>query len=71
MSATDKINDMRDRILAGDEPTQKELQAVLASFRADREAASHKTVAKKEAKAKAIASIPANLNDLFKTPEKK
>lgn len=70
MDTQEKIKDLRDRILAGEEPPQEELKECLSAYRQEREAASNKKTAKKEKREK-VATM--ELGDLFakKKPEDK
>lgn len=69
--ATEKVKDLRFRILAGEEVSQEELSAALTIYREEREGSVKAAVQKKEKKAKAMASIPGDLGDLFKPKETK
>lgn len=67
IETVDHINDLRRRVLEGEEVSKEELAAAITRIRQDREKAMTKKAAKtaKSAVAKKIESME-NLDDLFK-----
>lgn len=66
----EKIKDLRTRVLAGEDVPQEDLKEALQLYREQREGAVKAKVEKADKKAKAAASLPGDLGDLFKPKEK-